>query len=52
MSKAIPSKPPLRPFTPAYSVTTAARVPGRSTGPTRPDAVERPGTEPTSGPAS
>jgi hypothetical protein len=29
MSKAIPSKPPQRPFQPTYSVTTTTRVPGR-----------------------
>ena len=29
MSKAIPSKPPQRPFRPAYAVTTTTRVPGR-----------------------
>lgn len=52
MSKAIPSKPPLRPFTPTYSVTTAARVPGRSGGPARPDKGERPAPDSTAGPAS
>ena len=35
MSKAIPSKPPIRPFQPAYVVTTTTRVPGRSGGANR-----------------
>jgi hypothetical protein len=37
MSKAIPSKPPRRPFTPAYAVTTTTRVPGMTGGATRPE---------------
>jgi hypothetical protein len=32
MSKAIPTKPPQRPFQPTYSVTTTTRVPGRAGG--------------------
>ena len=35
MSKAIPSKPPIRPFQPAYALTTTTRVPGRSGGANR-----------------
>jgi hypothetical protein len=46
MSKAVPSKPPQRPFTPTYAVTTTTRVPGRGGGPGRPDAGERPGSAP------
>ena len=40
MSKAIPSKPPTRPFQPAYTVTTTARVPGRVGQPALADDVE------------
>ncbi|WP_459983331.1 hypothetical protein [Nocardioides sp. AN3] len=29
MSKTVPTKPPRRPFQPAYEVTTTTRVPGR-----------------------
>jgi hypothetical protein len=32
MSKAIPTKPPQRPFRPTYEVTTTTRVPGRAGG--------------------
>lgn len=46
MSKMIPSKPPRRPFRPAYAVTTTARVPGG-----RVDEAVRDVVEPPSGPA-
>jgi hypothetical protein len=36
MSKAVPSKPPRRPFRPSYAVTTTTRVPGRPNPLTRP----------------
>jgi hypothetical protein len=40
MSKAVPSKPPIRPFRPAYAITTTTRVPGRPSAPLLPDEVE------------
>jgi hypothetical protein len=40
MSKAIPSKPPQRPFQPTYSVTTTTRVPGRGGSAVPPADVE------------
>ena len=40
MSKAVPSKPPIRPFRPAYAITTATRVPGQRSAPILPDAAE------------
>ena len=33
MSKAVPSKPPIRPFRPTYGLTTATRVPGQRNAP-------------------
>jgi len=33
MSKAVPSKPPIRPFRPTYGLTTATRVPGQRSAP-------------------
>lgn len=33
MSKAVPSKPPIRPFKPTYALTTATRVPGQRSAP-------------------
>jgi hypothetical protein len=43
MSKAVPTKPPVRPFQPAYEVTTTTRVPGRPS--TLPSRQETPPTE-------
>jgi hypothetical protein len=40
MSKAVPSKPPIRPFRPSYAVTTTTRVPGQRTAPILPDRIE------------
>jgi hypothetical protein len=42
VTKAIPSKPPVRPFQPAYAITTATRVPGQPRRPARPVAEPRP----------
>jgi hypothetical protein len=39
MSNAVPSKPPVRPFRPAYALTTTARVPGRPAASTLTDPV-------------
>lgn len=58
MSKAIPTKPPHRPFRPAYAVNTTTRVPGRpgtAGGPVvipGPDTRLDPTSATTSGPAS
>jgi hypothetical protein len=48
MSKAVPSKPPIRPFRPAYAVTTTTRVPGQRGAPLA-EQIE-PATRPSDGP--
>jgi hypothetical protein len=52
MSRAVPTKPPVRPFQPAYAVTTTTRVPGRPGPAERPDEGERHRGDPASGAAS
>jgi hypothetical protein len=42
MSRAIPTKPPARPFQPTYTITTTRRVPGRATEPVQVDDAEAP----------